>query len=249
MPTLPPPCEEKCDKFPCLCVDAIDYATWKSGTRKLFENLPANTETYTRVINYELGSRTRYGYGTTIVDTKPDGKLILGDTFYFHIVFPEGDQDDIDEFQQAHTIWARSRGGRHDFVSKVLTLAAELPTCGTPYTPTCPPDPLLEGAMRYVRDLWAGPGASNAELTTAAKGVEGFLLAAINHELERRGITAPKVPSDLRGATRYLRNLSYQGALSAGRLPDAATLEFAGLEAERVLLAALEAEAQRLLKV
>jgi len=253
--TSPPPCKSPCPSPPCACVDAVAYADWKATASaadkdKLFAGLPDDASSYTRVVNYAAGNKARYAYGARLAGTRADTTPILGGVYYFHISFSDDAQgtNDIEEFGCTHGAWAMTRAhGTHEFAVDLLAVDDTPPKCGTPYTPTCPPDPLVQGTARYLRDLRAGPGANAAELALAAAEVDDFLLATITSALAARGVTAA-VPTGLREAMAYLRNVTYQQALDAGLLPGDATLERVGLEVEGVLLAALEAEVQRLPK-
>lgn len=250
--TPPPPCKTACTKPPCACIDAIKYVDWKQEAEKLaakdklFGGLDSSTAwTYTRVVNYTADEKARHAYGVRVTGERADKTPILDWVYYFHISFQDGTagDDEITEFEGVHSQWAATRlvGTTHSFDTRMLAADDSPPKCGTPYTPSCPPDPLLQGTARYLRDLRAGPGANDKVLAAAAETVDGLLLMVVKKALGARGVTT-EIPTGLREAMAYLRSVMYRDAVDGGSPPGSATLERVGLEVEGLLLAALEDE-------
>jgi hypothetical protein len=257
-PDVPPPCKTACTKPPCACIDAIKYADWKTAAEKLaakdklFGGLDDDAAwTYTRVVNYAADKKARHGYGVRVTGVRADKTPILDGVYYFHISFQDGTAGDteIAELAGVHSQWAATRikETKHSFDTRMLAADDSPPKCGTPYTPSCPPDALLQGTARYLRDLRAGPGADPVELAKAAAGVDDLLLVVVKKALGARGVTTG-VPTGLREAMAFLRSVTYRDAVDGGSPPGSATLERAGLEVEGLLLAALEDEVKLLPK-
>lgn len=122
------------------------YATW-AASKQLFPD--GTMLSRTRAYEDPTDATMRIAYGNT-----------QADDFWF-LVRMTPDQEK--EFWSIYAAWRDKQKGTHEFGA----YARKPPTCGTPNTPTCPPDPPIAGAMEHLAELVAGPGATAAELDAA----------------------------------------------------------------------------------
>lgn len=223
-----PPCPAPCISPPCTCLDPpcthiqepTAYAVW-AQTKEFFG--PGFSTTYT-VINQYPDKTNYYAYGYTKAETERRRH------FWFFIKMSASEAT---ELELAHKAWRESTGSIQHQI-----LRDQPPECGTPNTNPCPPDPLLAGTMRYLRDLKAGAGAGIEKLAEAAQEVEKLLLAELEQVAKELGEVLPPLP--LEAAIHHLRSLK------AGPHRDAAALDHIAREIEEHLFHVLEAQAQLL---
>lgn len=225
------PCPVPCDSSPCTCPDPpcthigtpTAYADW-ANDKQFFG--PGYSTTFT-VINQAPGASGYIAYGYTKSDPAPRRR------FWFFITM---NADQAAAFELAHEAWRTSIGGSTE---QHQILREQPPECGTPTTIPCPPDPLLAGTMRYVRDLIARAGSDSAKLANAALEVEALLLA------ELKKIAKEKHGKDL-SALSLQAAICYLRSLKAGKDPSAETLDDVTRQIEQRLFQVLEAKAQLL---
>ena len=139
------------------------YASWNH-----FLFTDGTNNTHTLVYNHPTSPDLRVAYGVT--------SLV---NFWFFVSMTPSQET------QFHSIWTAWRnkpvnsGNTHEYTA----YSTKPPTCGTPNTLPCPPDPQLSGRIEALAELVAGAGASKQEVAAAKAKVTAMLMKTLDGAL------------------------------------------------------------------
>lgn len=96
--------------------------------------------------------------------------------YWFFIAMTTAEED---EFWKLHGVW-RAANPNPNGVHEIAVFSTKPKDCGTPYTPPCPPDPPLAGAIEELAELAAGPAASDQVIEDKKTQIANSVVALLD---------------------------------------------------------------------